>query len=162
VPTPTAKVMAEGELDHVQRRAAVPRLYNSSVGDTGRRRGQALRRPSSVCSATWPGRLRSPVGQLVPGRTGKEMGTRRSVSIDSARVMLPTCSCPTSHTIGLYEAEGPFLRPPQQRRAAAEYEPSASTSALFGMPDLHGARYRTGLCHPGRLPRVVRSRHRRG
>jgi Xaa-Pro aminopeptidase len=55
----------------------------------------------------------------------------------------PYMLVPYIHTVGLYEAEGPFFGP----RSSAVLQPRMTICvdiSLFGMPDLHGARFETG------------------
>jgi Xaa-Pro aminopeptidase len=141
VPTPTAKVMVEGELIMF---SVAPRYhgYNSSVGDTvavgGAFTGAQKRLLSDMARAFEIARA-----QLVPGRTGKEMDAPvREYLIGQGYA--PYMLVPYIHTIGLYEAEGPFFGP----RSKDVLRPNMTVCidiSLFGMPDLHGARYETGF-----------------
>jgi Xaa-Pro aminopeptidase len=141
VPTPTAKKLVEGELVMF---SVAPRFhgYNSSVGDTiavgGKLAGAGQRLLSDMAHAFEIARA-----QLKPGRTGKEMDAPvRAFLIDKgyASYML----VPYIHTIGLYEAEGPFFGPRSQDVLRPNMTVCIDIS-LFGMPELHGARYETGF-----------------
>jgi Xaa-Pro aminopeptidase len=141
VPTPTARALAEGELVMF---SVAPRYhgYNSSVGDTvavgGAPTAAQVRLLSDMARAFEIARA-----QLVPGRTGKEMDAPvREFLLGQGYA--PYMLVPYIHTIGLYEAEGPFFGP----RSRDVLRPNMTVCidiSLFGMPDLHGARYETGF-----------------
>lgn len=141
VPTPTTRKLVEGELVMF---SISPRYqgYASSVGDTvvvGGRPNAAQKRLLSDMAQAFEIARR----QLVPGRTGKQMDA-------PVREFLLGCGyapymlVPYIHTVGLYEAEGPFFGP----RSNAVLQPRMTVCvdiSLFGMPDLHGARFETGF-----------------
>jgi Xaa-Pro aminopeptidase len=141
VPTPTGKAMERGELVMF---SVAPQShgYNSSVGDTvavgGTLTGAQERLLSDMAQAFEIARA-----QLVVGRTGKEMDAPvRAFFLD--RGYAPYMLVPYIHTVGLYEAEGPFFGP----RSMDVLQPNMTVCidiSLFGMPDMHGARYETGF-----------------
>jgi len=141
VPTPTARKLAEGELVMF---SVSPRYlgYASSVGDTvvvgGNETAAQKRLFSDMAHAFEIVRA-----QLVPGRTGKQMDAPvRKFFLN--RGYAPYMLVPYIHTVGLYEAEGPFFGP----RSDVVLQPNMTVCvdiSLFGMPDLHGARYETGF-----------------
>ena len=91
--------------------------------------------------------------QLVIGRTGKEMDAPvREFLLD--RGYAPYMLVPYIHTVGLFEAEAPFFGP----RSKAVLQPDMTVCidiSLFGMPDLHGARFETGYVITGAGPQPL-------
>jgi Xaa-Pro aminopeptidase len=141
VPTPTAKKLVEGELVMF---SVAPRYhgYNSSVGDTVAV-GGALTDAQKRLLSDMARAFEIARAQLKPGRTGKEMDAPVREFLLS-QGYAPYMLVPYIHTIGLYEAEGPFFGP----RSHDVVQPNMTVCidiSLFGMPDLHGARYETGF-----------------
>jgi Xaa-Pro aminopeptidase len=141
VPTPTAKVMERGELVMFSV-APMMQGYNSSVGDTvvvGDAASEGQKRLlSDMANAFEIARA-----QLKVGRTGKEMDAPVREFL-LGKGYAPYMLVPYIHTIGLYEAEGPFFGP----RSKDVLRPNMTVCidiSLFGMPDMHGARYETGF-----------------
>ena len=141
VPTPTAKKLVEGELVMF---SVAPKHqgYNSSVGDTiavgGALTDAQKRLLSDMAQAFEIARA-----QLKPGRTGKEMDAPVREFL-LGKGYAPYMLVPFIHTIGLYEAEGPFFGP----RSHDVLRPNMTVCidiSVFGMPDTHGARYETGF-----------------
>ena len=140
VPTPTSRELREGELVMF---SISPRMngYASSVGDTtavgGKLTGGQKRLLSDMAHAFDIARK-----QLVPGRTGVEMDAPvRQFLLDKGYA--PYMLVPYIHTVGLFEAEGPFFGP----RSHVTLTPGMTVCvdvSLFGMPELHGARFETG------------------
>jgi Xaa-Pro aminopeptidase len=140
VPTPTERVLNDGELVMF---SISPRYngYASSVGDTaavgGAYTGEQKRLLSDMAQAFDLARA-----QLVIGRTGKQMDAPiREFLLN--RGYGPYMLVPYIHTVGLFEAESPFFGP----RSEAILQPNMTVCidiSLFGMPELHGARFETG------------------
>jgi Xaa-Pro aminopeptidase len=140
VPTPTNRALREGELVMF---SISPKMngYASSVGDTtavgGKLNDRQKRLLSDMAHAFNIARK-----QLAPGRTGVEMDAPiRRFLLDKGYA--PHMLVPYIHTVGLFEAEGPFFGP----RSHVVLEPDMTVCvdiSLFGMPDLHGARFETG------------------
>jgi Xaa-Pro aminopeptidase len=140
VPTPTGRVLADGELVMF---SISPRYngYASSVGDTAVVGGVATdaqkRLLSDMAQAFEIARA-----QLVVGRTGRQMDAPVREFL-LGRSYAPYMLVPYIHTVGLFEAEGPFFGP----RSEAVLQPNMTVCidiSLFGMPDLHGGRFETG------------------
>lgn len=141
VPTPTERRLADGELVMF---SISPKCngYASSVGDTapvGGKPNEAQRRLLSDMAQAFEIARQ----QLAPGRTGKQMDAPvREFLLGKgyAHYML----VPYIHTIGLFEAEGPFFGP----RSEDVLQPNMTVCidiSLFGMPDTYGARFETGF-----------------
>ncbi len=141
VPTPTGKVLADGE---VVMFSISPRCggYASSAGDTtvvGGAGTDAQRRVLSDMAQAF----NIARAQLVPGRSGKQMDAPVREFL-LGRGYAPYMLVPFIHTVGLYEAEAPFFGP----RSDALLRPNMTVCvdiSLFGMPDVPGARYETGF-----------------
>jgi Xaa-Pro aminopeptidase len=141
VPTPTAKVMERGELVMF---SVAPKYhgYNSSVGDTVAV-GGALTDPQKRLLSDMAQAFEIARAQLQVGRTGKEMDAPVREFL-LGKGYAPYMLVPYIHTIGLYEAEGPFFGP----RSKDVVRPNMTVCidiSLFGMPETHGARYETGF-----------------
>jgi Xaa-Pro aminopeptidase len=141
VPTPTAKVMDRGELVMFSI-APMMQGYNSSVGDTvavgGAPTGAQKALLSDMAHAFEIARA-----QLKVGRSGKEMDAPVREYL-LGKGYGPYMLVPYIHTVGLYEAEGPFFGP----RSRDVLRPNMTVCvdiSLFGMPETHGARYETGF-----------------
>ncbi|OIO93804.1 MAG: hypothetical protein AUK03_07670 [Anaerolineae bacterium CG2_30_64_16] len=141
VPTPTARRMADGELVMF---SISPRVngYASSVGDTtvvGGKASDAQKRLLSHMAHAYDIACK----QLVIGRTGVEMDAPiRAYLLECGYA--PYMLVPYIHTVGLFEAEGPFFGP----RSHVTLQPHMTVCidvSLFGMPDLHGARFESGF-----------------
>jgi Xaa-Pro aminopeptidase len=140
VPTPTGKKLAGGE---VVMFSISPRCggYASSVGDTtvvGGAGTEAQRRVLGDMAQAF----KIAREQLAPGRNGKQMDAPVREFL-LGRGYAPYMLVPYVHTVGLYEAEGPFFGP----RSDAVLQPNMTVCvdiSLFGMADVPGARFETG------------------
>jgi Xaa-Pro aminopeptidase len=141
VPTPTARRLADGELVMF---SISPKVngYASSVGDTtavGGRPTDAQKRLLSHMAHAYDIARK----QLVVGRTGVEMDAPvRAYLLECGYA--PYMLVPYIHTCGLFEAEGPFFGP----RSHVTLQPHMTVCidvSLFGMPELHGARFESGF-----------------
>ena len=141
MPTPTERTLADGDLVMF---SISPRYngYASSVGDTtvvGGAQSEAQKRLlSDMAHAFEIAR-----NQLVVGRTGKQMDAPVREPTCSAGAMRPTCWCPTSTPSACSRPRGRS----SARAARLSLQPNMTVCidvSLFGMPDLHGARFETG------------------
>ena len=141
VPTPTARRLADGELAMF---SISPKVngYASSVGDTTAVGGvmtDAQKRLLSHMAHAYDIARK----QLVVGRTGVEMDAPvRAYLLECGYA--PYMLVPYIHTCGLFEAEGPFFGP----RSHVTLQPHMTVCidvSLFGMPELHGARFESGF-----------------